>query len=72
MSRESVDAKALRYIAEKRVLIRRVEGRDVDAEVRGGQTWYVQRRRGGWRCDCPTFGRCCHLTAVRLVTEEAQ
>lgn len=69
MSRESVDVKAARYIVEHRVLIRRVDGRDVDAEVRGGQTWYVRRRRGGWSCDCPAYGRCCHLVAVRLVTE---
>lgn len=69
MSRESVDDKALRYLAQHRVLIRRVEGREVDAEITGTDRWYVTRRRGGWRCDCPAYGRCCHLVAVRLVTD---
>jgi len=70
MARESVDEKALRYIAEHRVLIRRVDGRDIDAEINGGTgRWYVQRRRAGWRCDCPALRRCAHLAAVRIVTE---
>lgn len=70
MSPDTVDEKARRYIAEHRVLIRRVDGREIDAEIDGGTgRWYVQRRIGGWRCDCPARRRCCHLTAVRLVTE---
>ncbi len=69
MARESVQAKALRYIAERRVHIRRVALREVEAEVRGGETYFVTRGRGGWLCDCKAVGNCCHLTAVRLVTE---
>lgn len=72
MTREAVGAKALRYVTEHRVLIRRVEGRDIDAEVKGTVTYYVRRRRGGWRCDCIAGRhnrRCAHLEAVQLVTE---
>jgi uncharacterized Zn finger protein len=68
MPRESVDAKGHRYLCEGRVTIRRVEGREVDAEVRGSDLWYVTRRRGGWTCDCPAVRRCAHLAAVALVT----
>jgi uncharacterized Zn finger protein len=70
MTRESVDDKALRYIDEGRVTVRRVDGRDVDAVVRGGDIYYVTRRRGEWRCDCVATNRCSHMAAVALVTEE--
>ncbi|HEX6579236.1 MAG TPA: hypothetical protein VF082_12800 [Jiangellaceae bacterium] len=76
MSRkESVEQKAIRYISERRVLIRRVEGRDIDAEVRGTVTYYIRKRRGGWRCDCIAGThrrRCAHLEAVRTVTEQGE
>lgn len=67
--RETSAAKAARYLAEGRVILLHVWPGMVDATVRGAGTVYsVTYRRGGWSCDCPARGRCCHLTAVMLVT----
>lgn len=68
MTRESADVKAQRYLAEGRVIITHVHGDAVRAAVRGDGTVHsVVHRRGGWECDCPARGRCCHLLAVGLV-----
>src|SRR6266508_1854123 len=60
MARETLEAKALRLLAEGRVLVLLV-----DAEHMAGY------RRGGWWCDSEAhrFGRrCSHLAALQLVT----
>jgi len=69
MSREDAPAKARRYLVEGRVLIAAAGPGYVTAAVRGdGAIHHVTYRRGGWACDCPARGRCCHLLAVGLVT----
>jgi uncharacterized Zn finger protein len=70
MPRETVAAKARRYLAEGRVTILRVGDAVVRAEVRGDgeiyETGYSPSR--GWICSCPVRGpRCCHVLALRLV-----
>lgn len=71
MPRENADAKARRYLTEGRIVIRRVQGPDVDATARGtGAVWLVSHRRGpGWRCDCPARGPCAHILAVSHVVD---
>ncbi len=73
MPRETIDAKARRYLSEGRVLIRHVDRNTVYALVRGSDTYY--RIRGdsfGWDCDCPAQRTCSHLKAVWLVTLRPQ
>jgi uncharacterized Zn finger protein len=73
MPRETVAAKATRYLAEGRVTIFHVAGDHVAAEVAGDTgTWRCGRnpkRPGGWWCACPAKpGRCAHVAALKLVT----
>jgi uncharacterized Zn finger protein len=69
--RENAAAKARRLLAEGRVTITRVDGREIAALVRGdsAQTYRVFHRDGAWVDDCParTAG-CSHITAVKLIT----
>lgn len=68
---DSLDAKALRLIAERRVAVVLVDGERVEARVQGTDSEHVTGyERGGWFCDCQAhrFGqRCSHLAAVQLV-----
>jgi uncharacterized Zn finger protein len=70
--RETLDAKAARYLAEGRLTVTRVGGGAIDAICRGTTlAWEVGYRRGGWFCTCPAAGfgsRCSHLAALQLVT----
>jgi hypothetical protein len=71
MSRETVAAKAPRYLAEGRLVITSVMGDYVAATCRGNGEIYELGHdiRHGWWCSCAApAGRCCHLTALRLVT----
>ena len=67
--RENAAAKARRYLAEGRLLLERVDRRQVVATCRGDGT--VHRlgwtRNAGWTCTCEARGRCSHLLAVGLV-----
>jgi uncharacterized Zn finger protein len=71
MTRESLDDKARRYLAEGRIRLVRVEGDNIDATVQGDapRAYVVTHRPGGWRCSCvATVVRCSHVAAVALVT----
>jgi len=68
--RESAPDKALRYLTEGRVVIRRITPRTVMAQVRGdGEMYTVAGDPAGWSCTCPARGRCCHQLAVGLVVD---
>lgn len=75
MSRETIDAKARRYLVEGRVVITHVDNDTVRATVRGAGTVHecgFNRRR--WWCSCrrtPTQ-RCSHVAALELVTAPPQ
>jgi hypothetical protein len=68
--RENAKTRAVRLLAERRILITRVLPTSVLAYVRGDSgelrtlTW-DQRR--GWSCSCPAIGMCAHGHAVASV-----
>jgi hypothetical protein len=69
--RESIEAKAARYLAEGRVCIRALDeyGGTVLADVRGvGSVYTTTRGEEGWHCNCRARASCCHITAVKNVT----
>ena len=70
-ARESVQAKAHRYLTEGRLRVRLVDedAGIVEADCRGsGSVYALGRDEGGWFCGCPARGRsCAHLEALRLV-----
>jgi hypothetical protein len=71
--RESIGAKAARYLREARLAVLRVDGDLIEAECRGAGEVYrlghrPGRRGGWWWCSCPARGHCCHLAALQLVT----
>lgn len=72
MSRETLDSKALRLLAEGRVLVLLVDAEHIEARVRGSDAEHMAGyRRGSWWCSCDAhrFGRrCSHLRALQLVT----
>lgn len=71
MTRENVEQKARRYLAEARVIVTRVDGDDVRASVRGDGEWHRcgYHEYEGWWCSCPTRrDTCSHLIALRLIT----
>jgi uncharacterized Zn finger protein len=72
MARESMEAKAVRLLAEGRLRVVLVDGERIEARVRGSEADHsVGYQRGGWWCDCEAhrFGRrCSHLAALQLVT----
>jgi hypothetical protein len=74
MTRETIVAKSARYLAEGRLTVTGVFATDwdrahIEARCKGGgevyRLGYDWRR--GWFCSCPSRGRCCHLTALKLV-----
>lgn len=82
MTREGVDAKARRLLAEGRLVVERVERWPVGAPPESQGTLIVARCRGDsgnvyrlgydprnqqWRCGCEARGRCSHLIALQLV-----
>jgi len=70
MPRENARDRAVRLLAERRVLITRVLPTSVLGYVRGDSgelrtvTWDPRR---GFRCDCPAIGMCAHGHAVASV-----
>ena len=73
--RESAASKAERLLATGRVVVVHVDGREVDAVVRGdsGALYSVRHLPGQWSCSCDAspYGRCSHLRAVQLITAPA-
>jgi hypothetical protein len=70
MSRETIAAKAVRYLTEGRLVVSFVSGDHVAAVCRGdGELYRLGHHiRRGWWCDCAARRDCAHLIALRLVT----
>jgi hypothetical protein len=71
VARETVQAKAARYLAEARLIVTAVDGDYVAAACRGdGEIYQLGHQPGrGWWCSCPVRSDCCaHLNALRRVT----
>ena len=69
MSRETVEAKAARYVCAGRLIVTEVAGGRMSATCRGGGELYrLGFVRGQWFCSCPARGVCSHLLALQLVT----
>jgi hypothetical protein len=70
MTRESVAAKAARYLQEGRLIVTSVNGDRVTAWCRGdGEVYELGHDLArGWYCGCVARTDCSHLTALRLVT----
>jgi uncharacterized Zn finger protein len=71
MSRESIQAKARRYLAEGRVVVTGVLGDQVTAVCQGETGAYdLGHAQGrGWWCTCPVrTDNCSHLAALWLIT----
>jgi uncharacterized Zn finger protein len=68
--RESIATKAVRYLAEARLTLERVDADGVRASARGDGVLYVVTWNAseGWACTCPARCDCAHLRAIRLVT----
>jgi uncharacterized Zn finger protein len=70
VTRESVEAKAARYVTAGRLIVTEVvPGGRVRATCRGGGALYeLGFDRGVWWCTCPARGASCsHLLALGLV-----
>jgi uncharacterized Zn finger protein len=69
MTRENAAAKGIRYLAEHRLTVLRVDKERVEAECRGdGAVYRLGWEDGTWRCDCPAKATCAHLFALFAVT----
>jgi uncharacterized Zn finger protein len=67
-SRESVETKARRYLAEGRLTVLGVDAEGVRATCRGrGAVYRLGWNGNDWYCTCPARQRCCHLIALQLV-----
>jgi uncharacterized Zn finger protein len=70
VARENARARAVRFLAERRVMILRVLPTSVLAMVRGDSGELREVRwdpRRGWQCSCPAVGFCTHGHAVASV-----
>ncbi len=73
MPRETVAAKALRYLSEQRLTIERADPNGLVVATCRGETgrytlgWDPVKRE--FRCGCLARGRCCHIEALRKVVE---
>ena len=69
MSRESVEAKAERYLVSARLSVRIAGPQRVEAFCRGdsGHCYRLGHENDVWWSSCPARGRCCHLTALKRV-----
>lgn len=70
MPRESVEAKAARYLLEGRVTVYQANANVIRARVQGnGDQYVVVVTRGGYACNClARSDRCCHVIAVQRIT----
>lgn len=72
VARETIEAKAARYLLAGRVsvLLRTPDGRMravVDGDT-GVHLLGYDPRFPGWRCLCDARKRCCHMVALELIT----
>lgn len=72
MPRETVATKAVRYLAEGRVIVTDVNHALVAAHVRGnGAVYRTGWRDGLWSCSCPhraSSTDCSHVAALKRIT----
>lgn len=70
MTRETVSAKARRYLTEARLVVTTVDGNLITAYCRGqGEIYQLGHHPDrGWWCYCPARGDCAHLLALMTVT----
>lgn len=69
MTRETAQAKGLRYLTEHRLTVLRVDKDGVEAECRGDDAVYRPGWKGEtWRCDSSAKTTCAHLFALFAVT----
>jgi hypothetical protein len=70
MTREDARTRGRRLVSEGRLLIRRVDGREVSAICRGesGRIHELGFSRGRFFCGCGARTTCAHLFALYLVT----
>lgn len=69
ITRENVQTKGRRYVAEGRLTVTLVDGETIVAVCRGqGATYRLGFEAGGWFCDCPARSTCAHVIALKLVT----
>jgi len=70
MTTETVDDKATRLLAERRLRILWATDEALSARVRGdsGVHDIHWSRSRGWSCSCPCRQRCSHLIAVGSIT----
>lgn len=72
MPKETAATKAVRQLAEGRVIVTHARPGRVRARVRGDGAMYLVTFDGGdWVCSCPSrtvTANCSHARAVRLVT----
>jgi uncharacterized Zn finger protein len=67
--RESVEAKAVRYLGEGRLRVVLVVDGEVRASCVGGERYELGVEAGEAWCSCPARGRCAHLAALGLVVD---
>jgi hypothetical protein len=65
--RESIDAKARRYLGEGRLRLGLVIEDEIQATCSGGDVYELGVEAGTWWCSCPARRGCAHLAALRLV-----
>ena len=67
--REDYRTKAVRYLGEGRLTVRRV-GPRITATCRGdsAEVYRVEYADGRWSCTCPAKSRCAHLQSLMFVT----
>lgn len=70
MPREDYRTKAVRYLGEGRLTVRRAGDSSIVATCRGdsAEVYRVEFAEGVWSCTCPARSRCAHLQALMLVT----
>ena len=70
-ARETVDAKARRFLATGRLTVLHRDGDHVVAQCVGDTGTYRlghdPARLGVWSCSCPATARCSHTVALMLV-----
>ncbi len=75
---EAIEAKAIDYLAQGRLTVRRVVDRGLPAPVvaqcqGSADKPYVlgyDDTEDLWHCSCPALHNCAHLTALKLVVNE--
>ncbi len=69
MTRETIQAKASRYLISARLTVLAVRGDHVHAQCRGdGEVYDLGHHPArGWWCDCAARRDCAHLVALRSV-----